>query len=94
MIPGLSTTGQFTTIVPLMIFISISMAKEGYDDLRRNKLDKVENNNQTFVLRDSEPSQNVPVEERRASMPMSELNRWTKKKWEDVRVGDIIKLEK
>ncbi len=33
MIPGLSTTGRFTTIVPLLFFVTVSMAKEGYDDL-------------------------------------------------------------
>jgi phospholipid-translocating ATPase len=50
LIPGLSTTGQFTTIVPLLLFISISMAKEGWDDIRRWKLDKEENSRSTRVL--------------------------------------------
>lgn len=94
MIPGLSTTGQFTTLVPLMVFISISMAKEGYDDLRRNKLDKVENNNSATVLRAIEPSRNVADEERRVSIPMSGPKQWMTKKWQDIKVGDIIKLER
>ncbi|KJZ73991.1 hypothetical protein HIM_06659 [Hirsutella minnesotensis 3608] len=42
-IPGLSTVGRFTTIVPLSIFVAFSMAKEGYDDYRRYQLDKAEN---------------------------------------------------
>lgn len=50
MIPGLSPTGSYTTIAPLLVFVTISMAKEGYDDVRRYKLDQVENNNQTLVL--------------------------------------------
>ncbi|TAQ86859.1 hypothetical protein B7494_g4819 [Chlorociboria aeruginascens] len=54
MIPGLSTTGTYTTIAPLLVFVSISMAKEGYDDLRRYKLDKIENNHQVRVLHNSQ----------------------------------------
>lgn len=51
MIPGWSTTGSYTTIIPLLLFVTISMAKEGYDDLRRYKLDQAENNRMTLVLR-------------------------------------------
>ena len=53
MIPGLSPTGSYTTIAPLLAFVTISMCKEGYDDVRRYKLDKVENNKETKVLRAS-----------------------------------------
>lgn len=51
MIPGLSTTGTYTTIAPLLVFVSISIAKEGWDDVRRYTLDKIENNRETLVLR-------------------------------------------
>ncbi|KAL6948829.1 hypothetical protein ACO0QE_001303 [Hanseniaspora vineae] len=50
MIPGWSTTGSYTTIIPLCIFIAISMAREAYDDYRRHKLDKDENLKQTRIL--------------------------------------------
>jgi phospholipid-translocating ATPase len=50
MVPGLSPVGSYTTIAPLLVFIAISMGKEGWDDLRRYKLDKVENNTNTLVL--------------------------------------------
>ncbi|KAJ2899996.1 hypothetical protein MKZ38_002715 [Zalerion maritima] len=50
MIPGLSTTGTYTTIAPLMAFVSLSMAKEGWDDYRRYRLDKVENRSDVWVL--------------------------------------------
>ncbi|KTA96654.1 putative phospholipid-transporting ATPase DNF3 [Nakaseomyces glabratus] len=50
MIPGWSTTGTYTTIVPLCVFMAISMAREAYDDYRRHKLDKEENNKLTKVL--------------------------------------------
>ncbi|KAG5985098.1 hypothetical protein E4U55_001602 [Claviceps digitariae] len=50
MIPGLSTTGSFTTILPLLFFILLTIAKEGYDDFRRHRLDKVENATFATVL--------------------------------------------
>ncbi|KAF4983246.1 hypothetical protein FZEAL_1284 [Fusarium zealandicum] len=43
MVPGLSTTGSYTTILPLLFFVLLTMVKEGYDDYRRYSLDKVEN---------------------------------------------------
>ena len=50
LIPGLSTTGTYTTILPLLFFLSFSIAREGYDDFRRHQLDKVENRRLTKVL--------------------------------------------
>lgn len=50
MIPGLSPVGSYTTIAPLLAFVAISMGKEGWDDVRRYKLDKIENNLETLVL--------------------------------------------
>lgn len=52
MIPSWSTTGKFTTIVPLLIFISISIAREGFDDWKRHGHDKEENNKLTRVIRE------------------------------------------
>ncbi|KAL8864535.1 MAG: hypothetical protein Q9198_009801, partial [Flavoplaca austrocitrina] len=80
MIPGLSTTGTYTTIVPLAFFVMLSMAKEGYDDLRRFQLDKAENNKSTIVLRKEDS--------RSAQGPEG----WKTIKWKDVRVGDVVKL--
>ncbi|EEB05647.1 P-type ATPase [Schizosaccharomyces japonicus yFS275] len=51
MIPGWSTTGTYTTIIPLLLFITISICREGYDSCRRSSLDRVENANQVKVLR-------------------------------------------
>ncbi|SCU89701.1 LAME_0E05028g1_1 [Lachancea meyersii CBS 8951] len=50
MIPGWSTTGTYTTIVPLLIFMSISMCREAWDDFRRHKLDREENNKPVKIL--------------------------------------------
>ncbi|KAL3419672.1 phospholipid-translocating P-type ATPase [Phlyctema vagabunda] len=54
LIPGLSTTGESTNIAPLMVFVALSMGKEGYDDLRRYRMDEAENNKFVSVLVDKE----------------------------------------
>ncbi|KEF53499.1 phospholipid-translocating ATPase [Exophiala aquamarina CBS 119918] len=83
MIPGLSTTGTFTTIVPLMIFVTISMAKEGYDDIRRHRLDKEENERLTKVLKfHSTGDDGTGTVE------------WHEKHWREIKVGDIVLLER
>ncbi|EON96401.1 putative phospholipid-transporting atpase 1 protein [Phaeoacremonium minimum UCRPA7] len=50
-VPGLSTTGNVTTILPLMFFVLLTIVKEGYDDYKRHRLDKVENATRATVLR-------------------------------------------
>ncbi|KJZ78373.1 hypothetical protein HIM_02411 [Hirsutella minnesotensis 3608] len=49
-IPGLSTTGSYTTILPLLFFVLLTIAKEGLDDYRRHRLDNVENANSVTIL--------------------------------------------
>lgn len=80
MIPGWSTTGNFTTIIPLSFFLSVSMAREGYDDWRRHRQDKVENNKDTQVLR-SQKLENG-----------TEEVKWEEIRWKEIRVGDIVKI--
>ncbi|KAJ9143695.1 Phospholipid-transporting ATPase [Pleurostoma richardsiae] len=121
MIPGLSTTGTYTTIAPLMAFVALSMGKEGYDDYRRYKLDKVENRSDAWVL---DPEKVVEGRRRRlrdrlrrrrenvgGEMGMEELegmeeyeeeegawstdaDSWSRTQWQDLRVGDIIRLRR
>ncbi|CAK7565744.1 MAG: drs2 neo1 protein [Sporothrix epigloea] len=50
-IPGISTTGNFTTILPLLFFVLLTVVKEGYDDYKRHRLDNVENAGLATVLR-------------------------------------------
>ncbi|KAG5762832.1 hypothetical protein H9Q72_009077 [Fusarium xylarioides] len=50
MIPGLSTTGTYTTILPLLFFVLLTTVKEGYDDYRRYRLDRIENAGFATVL--------------------------------------------
>ena len=88
MIPGLSTTGNYTTIVPLAFFISISMAKEGYEDVRRYKLDKTENTKTTSVFQASDRASETGS----STMPGPRI--WTTKKWRDVVVGEVVRLKR
>ncbi|KAF8542184.1 hypothetical protein BDD12DRAFT_826043 [Trichophaea hybrida] len=87
MIPRLSTTGTYTTFVPLIFFISLSMFKEGYDDYRRYKLDKSENGRdaQVFAPQTAESSTNASI---------IDLVPWKTTSWKDIRVGDIVQLER
>ncbi|KAJ2366764.1 hypothetical protein H4S02_005769, partial [Coemansia sp. RSA 2611] len=50
-VPGWSTTGRWTTILPLSIFVCLSIAHEGFDDIRRHRMDHAENAQRTRVLK-------------------------------------------
>jgi len=82
MIPGWSTTGNYTTIIPLSFFLSLSMAREGYDDWRRHRQDKVENNKDARVLRSEKGADG------------HEEVKWVEKRWKNIRVGDIVKIKR
>lgn len=105
-----------------MAFVALSMAKEGWDDYRRYKLDKLENRTEVWVL---DPARSLLSEKRYGKLrekfrrrrgdvegEMQELDRvderedenppwsqdedvhWSKVQWEEVRVGDIIRLRR
>jgi phospholipid-translocating ATPase len=115
-IPGLSTTGNYTTILPLMFFVLLTMAKEGFDDYRRHRLDMVENATKAMVLKSATTSTGanqhdaeatklarkirVPFRKKPPPEKVREIDeefdgfRWRPTNWSDIRVGDIIKLER
>lgn len=110
MIPGLSTVGRWTTIIPLSVFVAFSMAKEGYDDYRRYQLDKSENRSVTWVLNRSPKSKSKAPRHaekeagmvREAAGPESgvcdrlvgETHDWTRTQWQNVKIGDIVRLRR
>ena len=118
MIPGLSTTGTYTTIGPLIAFVALSMAKEGYDDYRRYRLDKLENRSSVSVLDPEGTVKSEPRTKRSVSRGLfkrekpaaesgtqatelesacaedAEPGQWGKVEWQDLRVGDIIRLHR
>lgn len=103
MIPGFSTTGRFTTLIPLLIFVALTIAKEGYDDWRRYTLDKAENASKVTILR-TEHGAASRQHGKRVSAADSELalspssdgrsssTPWTTTQWGDLKVGDVVRL--
>jgi phospholipid-translocating ATPase len=85
MIPGLSTTGSYTTIIPLLFFVALMVAKEGFDDWKRHRLDKVENARKVTVLRRASAGGLLEADAAAGFQ-------WQEVKWRNVRVGDVIKL--
>ncbi|KAI1129536.1 hypothetical protein F5Y10DRAFT_238126 [Nemania abortiva] len=109
-IPGLSTTGNYTTIVPLFFFVALTILKEGYDDYKRHRLDKLENANVTTVLRSAASDMVVSTTKWPWFRDKSKViayegagpggddkdgdYSWAQVEWKDVRVGDIVRLRR
>ncbi|MCJ1407610.1 hypothetical protein MMC19_001681 [Ptychographa xylographoides] len=89
MIPGLSTTGTYTTILPLMIFVSLSMGKELWEDVRRHQLDKEENLSTAYVMWEGTAP---PLEPEIVTEPVSSTSKTVL--WKDIRVGNVVRLQR
>ena len=50
LLPGISPTGKYTTILPLSFFVSLTMLREAFDDHRRHLQDLEENNKQAEIF--------------------------------------------
>lgn len=110
LIPGLSTTGTYTTILPLLFFLSFSILREGYDDFRRYRLDKIENRRLTRVLygyRQRALNENIITKltdrwnlfwssNKKGAQPSlpSDGSPWATVKWVDVQVGDVVEVSR
>ncbi|KAI4765412.1 phospholipid-translocating P-type ATPase [Aureobasidium sp. EXF-3400] len=94
MIPGLSTTGTYTTIIPLLFFVALSMGKEGYDDLRRYRLDKAENNREASVFHAYRSITSSDSQAEEGNAKTEGPIHWVQTKWQNLQVGDIVKLER
>lgn len=87
----------------------MTIAKEGYDDFKRHRLDQVENANFATVLgkedkcTDQAPEQKPwdrwnPFKIKKATEPWPapdqefEGTRWVPVRWNDIKVGDVIRL--
>ncbi|KAK2613291.1 hypothetical protein N8I77_000212 [Diaporthe amygdali] len=104
MIPGFSTTGRFTTLIPLLIFVALTIAKEGYDDWKRYTLDKAENASKVTILRTEHDATTSRQHGKRPSVADSQLALspssdqrgfsapWKTTRWGDLKVGDIVRL--
>jgi phospholipid-translocating ATPase len=92
MIPSWSTTGSFTTIIPLMIFMSISMGREGFDDWRRHRQDKEENNRLVEVAH-LNIRNNIMLGEDEEDENSEPPIKYVSTSWKDLQVGDIIRVK-
>ncbi|CAL5196503.1 unnamed protein product [Lathyrus oleraceus] len=70
-LPQLAVFGRGASLLPLTIVLLVTAVKDAYEDWRRHRSDKVENNRLGFVLVNG---------------------RFIEKKWKDIRVGEIIKI--
>lgn len=61
MIPCLSTVSLHTTIIPLCVFMGVSMVKEAFDDSQRRRLDREENEKTVKVLQKTSAGCNNPT---------------------------------
>ncbi|KAG8167726.1 hypothetical protein KVR01_003415 [Diaporthe batatas] len=103
MIPGFSTTGRFTTLIPLLIFVALTIAKEGYDDWKRYTLDKAENASKVTIL-GAEHGATSRQHGKRVSVADSEValspsstrtkpsTPWMTTQWGELKVGDVVRL--
>ena len=76
-VPNVSPTGQWTTLGPLMIILSISALREIAEDYRRQRDDDQTNNDVTLKLTVNQTTG---------------LVEWAREKWKDIEVGNILKI--
>eukprot|EP00756_Hemistasia_phaeocysticola_P025829 Hpha_TRINITY_DN16024_c4_g9::TRINITY_DN16024_c4_g9_i1::g.122357::m.122357/K14802/DRS2, ATP8A; phospholipid-transporting ATPase len=53
LIPGLSPTGRYTTLIPLTVVLLLTMVKDGFEDHKRHVRDREVNNQEVEVWRGS-----------------------------------------
>ncbi|KAI1339124.1 P-type ATPase [Xylariaceae sp. FL0016] len=107
MIPGLSTTGTYTTILPLLFFVLLTIVKEGYDDYKRHRLDTRENAQPATILRKGPSDPIFTLQSRKWFSSKSRILEtdseitsddtdgeygWRQVQWLNVKVGDVIRL--
>ena len=51
LVPGLSPTGSYTTLIPLCLVLTVTMVKDGWVDFQRHKSDKEVNARQMLAFR-------------------------------------------
>lgn len=77
-IPGISPTGKWTTLGPLLVILTIAAIREIYEDFKRYREDKKINKSVTKSWRVSGGG----------------VGEWVDTYWQDLRPGDIVKIFK
>ncbi|KAJ3209609.1 hypothetical protein HDU67_006054 [Dinochytrium kinnereticum] len=96
-VPGWSPTGQFTTIFPLSVFVTLAMLKEGWEDWQRHKQDNQENGTIARRLRLVYFDEDLSVGPDQVIVVTNDGQQlyavWEDICWKDIRVGDILFIE-
>ncbi|KAJ3215314.1 hypothetical protein HDU67_000591 [Dinochytrium kinnereticum] len=99
-VPGWSPTGQFTTIFPLTVFVTLAMIKEAWEDYQRHKHDQAENGLISRKLSIEYSGAYMSSHEEFVSPDRYEhtdhgdlTTKWQEILWKDVKVGDIILIQ-
>lgn len=71
-LPQLAVFGRGVSVLPLAFVLLVTAVKDAYEDYRRHRSDRIENNRLASVLVN---------------------NQFQSKKWKDVQVGEIIKIQ-
>ncbi|PON66862.1 P-type ATPase, subfamily IV [Parasponia andersonii] len=71
-LPQLAVFGRGASILPLAFVLLVTTVKDAYEDYRRHRSDRIENNRLALVLVN---------------------NQFQPKKWKDIQVGEIIKIQ-
>lgn len=71
-LPQLAVFGRGVSILPLAFVLLVTAVKDAFEDYRRHRSDRIENNRVASVLVN---------------------NQFQPKKWKDIQVGEIIKIE-
>ncbi|RZC10000.1 Phospholipid-transporting ATPase 1 isoform B [Glycine soja] len=83
-LPQLAVFGRTVSILPLAFVLFVTAVKDVYEDWRRHQSDKIENNRLASVIMVDDDGGGGGGGRRRS---------FVEKKWRDVRVGEVIKIE-
>ena len=90
-IPGVSPTNPYTTIAPLLVVLLASAFKEVQEDLVSAHLHMIAA--QFLNFRSQKRHQSDSELNSRKAKVLNAGNTFDDKKWEDIRVGDFVRLE-
>ncbi|KIY66080.1 phospholipid-translocating P-type ATPase [Cylindrobasidium torrendii FP15055 ss-10] len=117
--PKFATISPGVVILPLIIILTLTALKDGYEDIKRHQSDRAVNSSVTKVLAGGHPNENAAEAKSKTfvkGIPLLRLRKgkqalteydydqlqypdipgqaphWRNTKWEDLRVGDLVKL--
>ncbi|KAJ3039311.1 hypothetical protein HDV00_012303 [Rhizophlyctis rosea] len=83
LMPDISPTGKYTTILPLAVFVGLAMCREAWDDWQRKKQDNADNNMRARRLRNEEGD----IGDGGATVDGAAINGASKSKGDDVSIA-------